>query len=363
MSELSSVLALRALTRVALAVTFALSLGCERNEGPPAYRLQPAEATRPLVMDSLKSIYLGNAVSNSASEIEDAVLTSNRVYVIDGAAHQIRGYDRDGASVFNVPYGPKEAIRAPVGIDVVHGTVGLLELSRTEGIIELNANGISQGGTVFRLESSAIDVSSIGNQFAVATIQTEEGLAKGSGSIVSIVSSMGATVAEGCAPNPLYQASVRKHGLLQLFRKMGVTTRNGVIYCRQPVSPVVQMLSSTGVLLGAVNLAPPFYRAPGDMPLSMSQRQLERFRGTWTEHVQFYPTATGFVSIYLSYDTKVGRNEYDVFACDSASGALQCQGGRAPGRPVFLLGSDTLVVSSRTFTERGVGSLVMYQLR
>lgn len=337
------------------------SIGCKADRARPA-TYEVFETTRPLIMDSIKSIRLGDRPSNTAVEIEDAVVTSDRVYVIDGATHHVLGYSRSGSPILSIPYGSGAAIKSPIDIDASPEMIGLLELSRTDGIIGLTSNGAVPHRIPLNLESSAIDMVSIGNQFAVATIQRERDLAAGTGSIVSIVNSEGKVVARGCTPNPLYASSVKQHGMLQFFRQMGVTTGQKVIYCRQPVSPVVQMISSTGTSLGVVTRAPPFYRAPVDVPQSTNQRQVERFRATWTEHVQFYPTVAGFVSIYLTYDTTAGRNEYDVFVCDSASGPIQCRAGRAPGKPIDLLGSDTLVIWP-VGASQGMASLVLYQLR
>lgn len=153
-------------------------------------------------------------------------------------------------------------------------------------------------------------------------------------------------------------------GYFAAHRGLGVRARNGRVYCRQPISPVIQVYSADGRQSDGIKYAPPFYKAGTDKPLSLFQDDLNAFGASWTEHLDFFPSDSGFVSVYTSFDTLSNGRRFTIFKCRThETDTPSCVAGDVPLRPFALLGEDTLVTVERTTASDTITLLQLLRVR
>jgi hypothetical protein len=288
---------------------------------------------------------LGSDVGSTAASVATARIGGSAIAVVDAAGRLLRVYDRDGRPRYTVSIGagPTAKMRVPHAIALVGDTVWALDISPKRGLAVVIPPGDTVQQMALPATSSTYDIAPVGGNLAIAVVQPTR--ANNVLPIVQVVTRRGQVVGNGCQLDPRYHKSDEKQGIIGMFRGMGVTTFNARLYCRQAITPIVQVLDSVGRALGSISVAPPFYHAPTDAPSSMNVATVNKFRSSWWEHRQFFPTATGFVSIYASYDSMSQNNRYRAFACDSAAGIRKCGVADVPGTPIEFLPPDTIVTA------------------
>lgn len=312
----------------------------------------------------IATVDLGTGTENTPASVSRAKISYNRIYVSDEAGRTIKGYDRRGRLVFTLATrrtGLRE-IHTPVGLALRGDTLLMVDIDQKRGLTAVDSTGHIAYQRPLAVGSSTVGVTPFGRDMAVATILENADITEGRGGFIHVVDDTGGSKAAGCLPDPLYRESVRAGGLYAMFRFTGVATSGNLLYCRQPITPVVQVLTSSGDRAHVIRLAPPFYRRGSDVPQSMNQVVLDRFRGTWWEHAHFFPVSSGFVSVYASYDTSTGQTRHRIFGCGAVDAARDCYVSDVPGSPVDVIASDTLVVSLPLRRIGDVQRLAFYRL-
>ncbi len=301
-----------------------------------------------LPIRKIRSISLGSSSNNTPGSLDDVAITRDGIDVLDNAASLVRGYDRDGIQRFTLPTRRSAAgqLHAPIRLDVMGDTLLVVDIDEARGVTFVAPSGQITKQIPLRVGSATVDVAPLpSGRFAVAKIAQTADITNGIATIVAIVSADGRELATGCASDPLYRESILRNGEFRFFRGAGVSVYNGRIYCRQAATPVVQVLSQDGKLATTFRSAPPFYERGEDHPLSMNSTVMDQFRSTWWEHVQFYPTARGFISVYTTFDPRIRAGVYRLFVCDSVNTRMTCHVSVVPGTPLTFLQPDTLIVS------------------
>jgi hypothetical protein len=318
----------------------------------------------PLVLDSIAASPLGSDATTTPREVTRARIFGERIFVIDWSAHMVRAFHRSGLPIFSIPIdGRVDGLDNPMSLAVVRDTLYVLELNKERGITAFDLQGRRTRHFLLDIGSAAMDVTPVGDTLVVATSALDPDVARGRALLVRTVTREGTTLAAGCTPDPSYRKSVRRRGLLAMFRYVGVTESAGLLYCRQPATPVVQVLHPDGRAAGILRRAPPFYTPPPDVHESMNQVVIDRFRARWTEHTQFYPRPGGFLSVYSTPDSVTGAVRYRLFACDSTAGPVRCHVGESHGEPVAFVAPDTLVVLEPLRSAGQVRRLVWYRVQ
>jgi hypothetical protein len=297
-------------------------------------------ALAPIFETSLQS-----AGSGLPLKVSRIAVQGNRVYVLDTRQRALFTFSRRGERLRRWPDSTAAGPGHPIAIASVAESLFVLELSRPHGIHVLNLQGEWLSERPRRTGTSTTDLASSLTALAVGLLAPDSQLTQGTGRFIGLVGSAGDVIARGCQAHPAYAASLKRRGMLQLFRSIGVTADAGAIYCRQPVTPVVQVLDSTGRIVRVVRWTLPDYRAPSDAAESMNPRSIERFRSTWLEHMVFHPRPSGFLSVYATFDPVQGRDRYIVLACDSTAATLNCGRAESSYNPLAFLPPDTLVLS------------------
>lgn len=292
--------------------------------------------------------------------VDHVQITPDRIFVSDNASSLMRGYSRAGVPIFSVPTHRTEQLDNPVQLSAIGDTLLVVDIDQHRGMTVIGPDGRIIRAVPLQVGSSTVGVAPLDGSLAVGTIAENADLATGHGAFVGVVTKHGELIASGCHPDPLYQESVKRTGLYAMFRFVGVSTRDNNIYCRQPVTPVVQIIGQDGRLVQVIREAPPFYRRGPDRPQSMNQPIVEQFRSTWWEHAQFYPVADGFISVYMTFDIGVGETVYRLFACRKTSGRSSCGVKVVPGIPVTFIQPDTLVTTTPLRRATDTRSLAFY---
>jgi len=330
--------------------------------GDPPYEVTPASEVVPLKTEMLRSIPLGTNARETPIGVSRVWMTGDRIAVLDEAGRTIRGYNRGGTALFSSAFGRGTGVdvREPVALAMRSDTTFILDLDGR--IAALSADGRQTNVMRTGLPSSTVDYVPDGDGFLIATIAKDSAIASGSAAIVWRVTRDARREVVGCHPDDLYRTSIGHKGMFQAFRFFGVSASKDLVYCRQPLTPLVQIVDTRTKATQYLRRAPPFYRRPSDIPETMNQARVNDLRAQWTEHARFIPLPSGFVSFYTTFDGKDGRDRYLMFMCDSTSGATRCGTAEVPQPPLAFLAPDTLVTASGITASSVVRALSLYRV-
>jgi hypothetical protein len=301
----------------------------------------------PLRLDRVGQISLGRSAAESPASVERVKIGETMIMVVDEAGRRIRTFGRDGRLVANLAIDstPKRDHRSPVALAARGDSMFVLDLDQSRGVTAYDGQGHRLFQFPIRLNVSTVDYAVDGQSSVVASMGKDDDILNRRRGLLWTVERDGGSRLIGCVPDPLYRTSLQGDQLFQLFRFFGVAIGYGKVYCRQPVSPVVQMLGLDGRSLGVLRRAPPFYMRPPDISQRNANKPtMDAFRAKWTEHAYFFPRSKGFLSSYTTFDLKNGRDRHLLFACDSATGPTRCGTSELAGRPADFIAPDTLVV-------------------
>lgn len=328
----------------------------------PDYELMSASEVVPLRTEMLGSIHLGASHGETPIGLSRVSVSDSRITVLDEAGRTIRGYTRSGRLLFTTGFGRQSGLdlREPVAVAVQSDTTLVLDLDGN--IAVLNALGHQTKLTRTRLPSSTVDYVINADTFIIATITKDSAIASGSAAILWRVLPDGGHEILGCHPDKLYSASITQKGMFQAFRFFGVSAVEQFVYCRQPLTPLVQIVDTRTKSTRYLRRAPPFYKRPADIPETTNQARVDDLRSRWTEHARFIPLPSGFVSFYTTFDKKNGRDRYLIFMCDSASRRAQCGTANLEDQPLDFLPPDTLLVANSKTSPPALKALSVYRI-
>ena len=323
---------------------------------------QLPENVVPLVSLHLAGVIsLGTDSSSTVATAERTKLGRNMVYVAD--SRWLRAFDRAGKPRFTISIGSggTSQLRVPIGMATIGDTLLALDIDWRRGITVVDPKGSIARQVPLKVGTSTVDLAPIGRNIALATV-TANLIDESSASIVRVVGNSGAALYSGCDLDPRYRESQKEHGLVAMFRGVSVYAWEGQLYCRQAITPIVQVLDSTGRLRGVVRLAPPFYQRPSDTRESMNQLTVNKFRSSWWEHKRFYARPAGFASVYETYDSTASQDRYRVFGCDSTTQSRKCYVADLPGTPVDFVPPDTIVIAEPRRSLKAAQRLLLLKL-
>ncbi|MBX9928221.1 MAG: hypothetical protein K2X99_04835 [Gemmatimonadaceae bacterium] len=310
------------------------------------------------------SVTLGTDSATTPRSVSRVELTRTAIFVLDGDPKAVRRFDRRGRQEFSRFAGraPTAELKTPTGIAVVGDTVYVVDMDSRRGTFVIDPHGSLVPAVPSSARATLMGVAATRGVLAMASIGSDRAITGDSARFLSLMSRGGSHVASVCRPDPEYAASLARRGLFELYRATGVSALDGRFYCRQPISPIVQVFDNRGRELPSIRLAPPFYERGADAPQSMNQRAMDRFAATWTEHLDFFPTADGFLSVYARFDAVNASRRYRFFRCwTSRASAPRCGVGETPSRPVGFLPPDSLLVID--YPQGSAGRTVLQFLR
>lgn len=197
--------------------------------------------------------------------------------------------------------------------------------------------------------------------FVIAVNQPRADVIAGRARALHAVDSTGRPLWTACELDRSYQESSRRNGLLGEFQVFGIAYRDGRLYCRQPNTPVVQVFDESGRPLATIRSSPPFFTRPDDVPMTMNAVTFNRFIGKFWQHLNFYPTRTGYSSIFYQRDSATGASVYRIFSLDSTS-QRRFSLSELQNKPVDWIEPDTLVAVAFGPSSDAAPQLVFYHV-
>lgn len=341
------------------------SYTAEQQAALAEYDVMPESAVLPLRLQRIALIPLGRSSTEFPAAIGSLKMTDSTLLVIDPAARRLRFYDRRGTATATVSFDSAGTIRhtAPAQAATLGDTLFVVDMDMRRGVVTYDGRGHRLAKIPVSVPG-ATDLAAIKGQRVISTMPNEDVVANGEGAVLWNLAPNGRAEPFGCVPDAWLRSSMKNKTAYAVFRFTGVAAANGRFYCRQALSPVVQIVGADGTAQGAVRRAPAFYkRGPGVSQRGLDEAGMEQFRSTWTEHGRFFPRPSGFVSLYMMLDKQAKTDRQFVFACDSAAGPTRCGTGELKGRPLDFRAPDTLVVAEPDGSAQAAPQIGLYLVR
>jgi hypothetical protein len=321
-------------------VSSILTLACAT--APPeadSYRTLSSDEVSHLKLVRVDSLVL-TIPSGLIGGITDFRRHDGRYYLLDDYEKMVHVFDPGGSHLLSFGgegSGPGEFIR-PIALAfdrdevlVIDGQSGLMDAFGDDGTFHA-ADYLPLPRTPMSIE--VVD----GDLYVVTTGAPDS--AGGGWELLTVLDSNFEVVGRGCRIDARTVASERSRGIVQIFTASAVAVLDGRVYCTQPISPIVQVMGPDGKTLGKVAVAPPFYRAPVDRPITLNQKEMFNYVAGFTSHSAFHPLrdGPGFVSVYSSWDVEAGSYRFWLFRCtmDADWGVRDCAMTESPKRPIMI---------------------------
>jgi hypothetical protein len=332
------------------------------------YDVMPQSSMVPLRVDHVGQISLGRSADETPTAVASVKLTDSAIVVLDPASRRVRFYTRSGVPIASIAFDSAGVVRhsSPVQVQSHGDTVFVVDIDPRRGIVAYDTKG--RGLLKLAVPFGGITgVAALTGHRLVSVMARDEDVKARQAAVLWRLGTAGADSAPqrlGCVPDSLLRSSLEKRTAYELFRFVGVSADERRLFCRQALSPVVQILRADGTPDGMLHRAPPFYRrGPAPSEKELEDAAMEQFRATWTEHAAFFVMRAGFVSLYGTYDPSVRLERHLLFACDSATGPTRCGVGELRGNLHDLRAPDTLIVAEPVDSAQGVQRLGLYVLR
>lgn len=312
------------------------------------YTQLPLDSARELLVTRVHTIALGTANSTPKGISSLRAAPAGGFVLLDGISRSVRWYERSGRERREVSWQDIPEISRPIALTVDGDKVFVVDVDPRRGAARLDSLGHTDLRVAPRLATSISDVVPRPSEFVFAAILEKTSVAAGRAHVLAWTRANGDTIRTACAPEAVYRNSAKRDGMYALFVAAGVRVFNGLVFCRQPASPVVQVYDTLGALRTVLRVAPPFYRRPADVHASMNPQRVDQFRSTFTEHLGFWPHDQGFISVYSQFDLTRGTTVYRLFSCDSYESPTVCGTAETDYQPVDFIAPDTLVAIDPT---------------
>lgn len=305
-------------------------------------------AVSPLRAVRLASIALGRSIDQTPVSVTDVAQHVNRIFVVDSKGRRLRIYDSRGVLLAETgSWGQGDGqFRRPMRIALSHDTVVVLDVVLGGALDYFSVDGVFLGREALGLDGAVATSIAIGPRLRVIAA-TDPQTKAGSPMLVVVRDPAGRQVSANCMQDPEYLRSRARGGMTSAYTYTSVATApKGAmrILCIQPISPTIQVADSAGNTIAVVHNAPPFYRAPRDIPMTLNEVDKHAFESSWTWHYRVFARGAGFLSVYQTVSAKTGQRDYWLYSCPDLAKRAHCVAGPVHGEPVRFAEPDTLVV-------------------
>lgn len=310
------------------------------------YERVPADKEGQLRLVAISTTVLGRTTDETPVDVRSIAETPDAIYILDAKGRRIRSYNKRGALRFATGrWGRAEGeFDTPTDLRIHHDTIVVLDLSHDDHVKLYSFDGAYLGARVFPLEEGGTSFEILDGGMFVNTLQGRR--QGGRVHTMMALDPTGRVKWLGCDRDPQYDEGERLGSASARYAFRALARRGGRLFCVQPLTPVVQIFDTLGRYLGSSRRAPAEYLPAPLTPQTLNAVETQQFESRWTAHLAMYPTTTGFISVYATWDQTAGDNRYLLFSCDSATFAVRCASTWSPGQPVALVGDDTLLIVS-----------------
>jgi hypothetical protein len=327
-------------------------------------------AARHLELRLLRTFRLGDHDSVAPVDVKDVFLRKRLLFVLDGEGRRLLGYDVvTGRRLFSSGRWGNQpgSFNVPRRMEFLGDTLLILDVTHTVAFSAFDAHGRFIGQRAPLLKSiGGTAFAPIAGRLIVTTLAPRE--ASGGRDFAVITDADGRVLSTACREDPRYQASRQVNGELYRFAFRDVAVSGDRVFCTEPISPRIQILGPDGRLRGVIEIAPPFYQRPKDVPSdpSRTKRDILVLESSWTSHTRIFGGRNSFISVYAHYDLEAGEPVFYLFSCalDGHNKPSNCRSALSPGSPVRFRPPDSLfVVVTEKRATRTQLQLHLYQIR
>lgn len=295
-----------------------LALAC--GTPPPAadsYRVMSSDEVAHLELSRLDSLVL-KIPNGLIKGITHFRRHDGRYYLLDGYDKKVHVFDLDGSHLLSFGgegSGPGE-FRRPIRLAFDQDEILVIDPGQHALMATFGDDGSFRAAEQLPLPRGPTAFEVVGGSLYVLTPGVTDSSGGGWDQLTVLDSNFG-VVGRGCPVEARVVESMKSNGSLSTYQPSGVAVLDELVYCVHPISPTIQVMNTDGKNLGAVAVAPPFYRAPLDGPFSTNQKEILKYAASFTSHNVVYPVrdGPGFVSVYRSYDLEAGGSRYWLFRC------------------------------------------------
>jgi len=322
-----------------LALLTLLAAACAREvPRPPDSSRAPKTA-----LASVRTFSLGNDSSSTPGEITYAATNDAGVAIVDNARRRIMVYSTDGRLKWSVPFGAGDtsSVRQPNALSWWRDTLFVAEVDGSGGIWSFDTTGIARRLLRFPIETAISSVERLGDGFLVATTESDDRLERDSAVVVRWFDGRGRQRRAGCRPDQRYVESARRRGMISIFRSFSATSAGGEVYCRQPLSDDIVVMSSALEQTRRISL--PGVRVVSDTRQSMDLMSINHFRSSVVEWTGLWLVGHSVVIAGASYDEELTRDRYVLLRCDEA-GRTPCHRCSSEERVIGVVADSIVTV-------------------
>lgn len=340
------------LRRAALCALAVFSAACGPGDGSPdradasGYTAADAGDLPRLETRWHDTVVLGTP-ADSVFSITDLEIHDGRMYVVDEMAKTVHVFDTAGGPrirrLGRAGSGPGE-FRMPASVAFSEQGVLVTDPSQGKRVALFGHDGRFIGMRNFDTPTAATSILTQGGRMIGMGVLAIADPAREGRNVLGITDAAGKRLGAGCVIDPRYLESSRGGGMIGTLTYGSVAARGGRLYCTQMISPVVQVMDSLGRPIEQIRLAPRFYTAPEDRPLTQDRGEILRYLGSFTSHVAFHPVEGGFVSVFSRYSSEWTDIRYHLLVCDTTRVEPRCGVVYDLPKPVYVPGLDRVYV-------------------
>lgn len=312
--------------------------GCTSEAG------RAPDAPPPLA--SVRTFSLGRDTSETPGDITYAAASSAGIAIVDNASRVLVTYSTDGRRRWSVPFGAGDTagVRQPNALSWWRDTLLLAEVDGAGGVWSVDTAGHAHRLTRLAMETAITSVERLDDGYLVATTESDARLEADSAIALRVFDAKGRATHAGCRLDTRYVESARRRGMASIFRSFSATSSERFVFCRQPLSREVIVMSPTLDSVGTITL--PGWRPIGDERQSMDLISINHFRASLVEWTGMWYAQRALVVAGATYDERAGRDRFIVVRCGE-EGSASCAVFSSEERVIGLLADSVVSVVTR----------------
>lgn len=300
----------------------------------------------PLMLRSVRTFSLGRDTSETPGDITYAAVSRAGVAIVDNASRVVAAYATDGRKRWSVSFdaGDTSGVRQPNALSWWRDTLLLAEVDGAGGVWSVDKAGHAHRLTRLAMETAITSVERLGDGYLVATTESDARIEADSALVLRVFDAQGRATHAGCRLDARYAESARRRGMVAIFRSFSATSSGREVFCRQPLSREVIVLSPTLDSIRAITL--PGWRPVGDERQSMDLVSINHFRASLVEWTGMWYSERALVVAGASFDEGAGRDRFIIVRCDE-EGRASCAVFASEERVIGLLADSVVSVVRR----------------
>jgi hypothetical protein len=328
-----------------------LAAGCREGNARPVPALELATYQKlgtgeveHLQLTKVDSVQFGTS-DRDLTQITDLAPHGGRLFVLDGMRKTVAVFDAAGRlerTIGRAGHGPGEFVD-PTAIAFAGDTLWVADPASGNRLSAFEPDGRFVTERRFSTPSVPVSLAVLGDRMVTMGVLVPSGPGDDGMNALAVSARGGDLLGRGCRIDPRYVQSRERDGFLAHYDFGSLASDGERLYCTESITPVIQVMDRAGHPLRQIRVAPPFYVPPRDRRMTMNQKAIFDFLGTFTSHARLFPIRGGFISVYSRFDPDAGETRYNLFVCHTSPEA-RCGVAENVGRPVYVDAAERIYV-------------------